>query len=161
MLWLKHKSLSSIHYVYEKVSTHPGYPYTMLMKKPQHIRSPLFKTPRELTKGIEERNTGLVIAGLIGSYTSPYWRSGISSTSVRNSIFSRVERSGTSGKTLNFSHEWKKSQIFNKYECKYLFLPFQHKNKACRFHSFIRMSMSCLLHKILQRYVQCSKYTLI
>ena len=161
MLWLKHKSLSSIHYVYEKVSTHPGYPYTMLMKKPQHIRSPLFETPRELTKGIEERNTGLVIAGLIGSYTSPYWRSGISSTSVRNSIFSRVERSGTSGKTLNFSHEWKKSQIFNKYECKYLFLPFQLKNKVCRFHSFIRMSMSCLLHNILQRYVQCSKYTLI
>ena len=161
MLWLKHKSLSSIHYVYEKVSTHPGYPYTMLMKKPQHIRSPLFETPRELTKGIEERNTGLVIAGLIGSYTSPYWRSGISSTSVRNSIFSRVERSGTSGKTLNFSHEWKKSQIFNKYECKYLFFPFQLKNKACRFHSFIRMSMSYLLHKILQRYVQCSKYTLI
>jgi hypothetical protein len=53
-----------------------------------------------------------------------------------------VERSGTSGKTLNFSHEWKKSQIFNKDECKYLFLPFQLKNKACRFHSFIRMSMS-------------------
>ena len=44
----------------------------MSMKKPQHIRSPLFETPRELTKGIEERNTGLVIAGLIGSYTSPY-----------------------------------------------------------------------------------------
>jgi hypothetical protein len=42
---------------------------------------------------------------LIGSYTSPYWRSGISSTSVRNSVFSRVERSGTSGKMLNFSHE--------------------------------------------------------
>ena len=62
---------------------------------------------------------------LIGSYTSPYWRSGISSTSVRNSVFSRVERSGTSWKTLNFSHEWKKSQIFNKDECKYLFLPFQ------------------------------------
>ena len=98
---------------------------------------------------------------LIGSYTSPYWRSGISSTSVRNSVFSRVERSGTSGKTLNFSHEWKKSQIFKKDECKYLFLPFQLKNKACRFHSFIRMSMSCLLHKILQRHVQCSKYTLI
>jgi hypothetical protein len=98
---------------------------------------------------------------IIGSYTSPDWRSGISSTSVRNSVFSRVERSGTSGKTLNFSHEWKKSQIFNKDECKYLFLPFQFKNKACRFHSFIRMSMSCLLHKILQRHVQCSKYTLI
>ena len=98
---------------------------------------------------------------IIGSYTSPYWRSGISSTSVRNSVFSRVEPSGTSGKTLNFSHEWKKSQIFNKDECKYLFLPFQLKNKACRFHSFIRMSMSCLLHKILQRHVQCSKYTLI
>jgi hypothetical protein len=98
---------------------------------------------------------------LIGSYTSPYWRSGISSTSVRNSVFSRVERSGTSGKTLNVSHEWKKSQIFKKDECKYLFLPFQLKNKACRFHSFIRMSMSCLLHKILQRHVQCSKYTLI
>jgi hypothetical protein len=98
---------------------------------------------------------------LIGSYTSPYWRSGISSTSVRNSVFSRVERSGTSGKTLNFSHEWKKSQIFNKAECKYLFLPFQLKNKACQFHSFIRMLMSCLLHKILQRHVQCSKYTLI
>jgi hypothetical protein len=41
-----------------------------------------------------------------------------------------VIRSGTSGKTLNFSHEWKKSQIFNKDECKYLFLPFQLKNKA-------------------------------
>jgi hypothetical protein len=98
---------------------------------------------------------------IIGSYTSPYWRSGISSTNVRNSVFSRVERSGTSGKTLNFSREWKKSQIFNKDECKYLFLPFQLKNKACRFHSFIRMSISCLLHKILQRHVQCSKYTLI
>ena len=35
---------------------------------------------------------------LIGSYTSLYWRSGISSTSVRNSVFSRVERSGTSEK---------------------------------------------------------------
>jgi hypothetical protein len=33
------------------------------------------------------------IARLTGSYTSPYWRSGISSTSVRNSVFSRVERS--------------------------------------------------------------------
>jgi hypothetical protein len=28
---------------------------------------------------------------IIGSYTSRYWRSGISSTSVRNSVFSRVE----------------------------------------------------------------------
>ena len=92
---------------------------------------------------------------LIGSYTSLYWRSWISFTSVRNSVFSRVERCGTSGKTLNFSHEC------NKDECKYLFLPFQLKNKACRFHSFIRMSMPCLLHKILQRHVQCSKYTLI
>ena len=64
-------------------------------------------------------------------------------------------------KTLNFSYEWKKSPIFNKDECKYLFLPFQLKNKACRFRSFIRMSMSCLLHKILQRHVQCSKYTFI
>jgi hypothetical protein len=73
---------------------------------------------------------------LIGSYTSPYWRSGISSTSVRNSVFSRVERSGTNGKTLNFSHEWKKSQIFNKDECKYLFLPFQLKNKACQCHVY-------------------------
>ena len=72
---------------------------------------------------------------------------------MRNSVFSRVERSGTSGKTLNFSHEWKKSQIFNEDECKYLFLPFQLKNKACRFHSFIRMSMSCLLHKILQCHI--------
>jgi hypothetical protein len=77
------------------------------------------------------------------------------------SVFSRVEHSGTSAKTLHFSHKWKKSQIFNKDECKYLFLPFQLKNKACPFHSFIRMSMSCLLHKILQRHVQCSKYTLI
>ena len=63
-------------------------------------------------------------------------------------------------KRRNFSHSWKKSQIFNKDECKYLFLPFQLKNKACWFHSFILMSMSCLLHKILQRQVQCSKYTL-
>ena len=31
---------------------------------------------------------------LIGSYTSLYWRSGISSTSVRNSVFSLVDRSG-------------------------------------------------------------------
>ena len=76
------------------------------------------------------------IERLIGSYTSPYWRSGISSTSV------------------------KKSQIFNKDECKYLFLPFQLKSKPCRFHSFIRMSMSCLLHKLLQSHVQCNKYTL-
>ena len=134
----------------------------MSMKKFQHIRvihtlclwkscntsghrfSRLLENLRQIrcTKGMEERNTGLVIARLIDSYTSPYWRSGISSTNVRNSVFSRVERSGTSGKTLNFSHE---------YECKYLFLPFQIKNKAWRFHSFIRMSMSCLLHKILQR----------
>jgi hypothetical protein len=28
---------------------------------------------------------------IIGSYTSPYWRSGISSTSVRNSVFSRED----------------------------------------------------------------------
>jgi hypothetical protein len=68
---------------------------------------------------------------LIGTYTSPYWKSGISTTSVRNSVFSRVERSGTSGKTLNFSHEWKKSQIFNKDECKYLFLLFQLEKKIC------------------------------
>jgi hypothetical protein len=113
-------------------------------------------------QNLMEKNMLLAyIERLIESYMSPYWRSGISSTSVRNSVFSRVERSGTSGKMLNFSHEWKKSQIFNKDECKYLFLPFQLKNKACRFHSFIRMSMSCLLHKILQRHVQCSKYTLI
>ena len=72
---------------------------------------------------------------------------------MRNAVFSRVHCNGTSGKTLNFSHEWKKSQIFNKDECKYLFLPFQLKNKACPFHSFIGMSMSCLLHKILQRHV--------
>jgi hypothetical protein len=30
----------------------------------------------------------------------------------------------------------------NKDECKYLFLPFQLKNKACRFHSFIH-SFAC------------------
>ena len=29
---------------------------------------------------------------LIGSYTSPYWRSGFCSTSVRNSVFAQVER---------------------------------------------------------------------
>jgi hypothetical protein len=67
---------------------------------------------------------------LIGSYTNPYWRSGISSTSVRNSVFSWVERSETSGKTLNFSRQWKKSQIFNKDEWKYLFLPFQLKKQS-------------------------------
>jgi hypothetical protein len=138
----------------------------MPMKKLQHIRSQLFETPRELTKDtVYER------------YRRAKYRSRDSETNrflhesllkiwdffheCEKFVFSRVERSGTSGKTLNFSHEWKKSQIFNKYECKYLFLPFQLKNKACRFHSFIRMSMSCLLHKILQRYVQCSKYTLI
>jgi hypothetical protein len=49
-----------------------------------------------------------------------------------------VERSGTSGKTLNFSHEWKKSQIFNKDECKYLFLRFNIKTKHVDFiHSFV------------------------
>ena len=86
---------------------------------------------------------------LIGSYTSPYWRSGISSTSVRNSVFSRVERSGTSGKTLNFSHEWKKSQIFNKDECKYMFLPFQLKNKA--YVDFIH-SFTCQCHVYYTKY---------
>ena len=85
---------------------------------------------------------------LIGSYTSPYWRSGISSTSVRNSVFSREERSGTSGKTLNFSHEWKKSQIFNKDECKDLFLPFQLKTKHVDFiHSF-----ACQCHVYYTKY---------
>ena len=84
-----------------------------------------------------ELNTYLSVR-IIGSYTSPYWRSGISPTSLRNSVFSRVERSGTSGKTLNFSHEWKKSQIFNKDECKYLFLRFNIKTKHVDFiHSFV------------------------
>ena len=138
--------------------------------------SPLFHKDKNMNDYISEINLENIIychttitsfakfifyMWIIGSYTSPYWRSGISSTSVRNSVFSRVERIGTSGKTLNFSHEWKKSQIFNKDECKYLFLPFQLKNKACRLYSFIRMSMSCLLHKILKRDLQCSKYTLI
>ena len=40
-------------------------------------------------------------------------------------------------KIWDFFHECEKSQIFNQDECKYLFLPFQLKNKACRFHSFI------------------------
>jgi hypothetical protein len=132
--------------------------YTILSKKNLKIPKGVLRSHKSKDG---QHNSQRKKQRLIGSYTSPYWRSGISSTSVRNSVFSRVERSGTSGKTLNFSHEWKKSQIFNKDECKYLFLPFQLKNKACRFHSFIRMSMSCLLHKILQRHVQCSKYTLI
>jgi hypothetical protein len=33
LLWLKQKSLSSIHYAYKKVSTHPGYPYHYAYEK--------------------------------------------------------------------------------------------------------------------------------
>ena len=63
-------------------------------------------------------------------------------------VFSRVGRSGTSGKTLNFFHEWKKSQIFNKDECKYVFLPFQLKKKHADFiHSF-----ACQCHVYYTKY---------
>jgi hypothetical protein len=49
LLWLKQKSLSSIHYAYEKVPTHPGYPYHYGYEKasthPGHSESLLFATP--------------------------------------------------------------------------------------------------------------------
>ena len=93
---------------------------------------------------------------------SPYWRSGISSTSVRNSVFSRVERSErverrwislTSGRNPRSSIRTSAIPVSSVSTFK--------KNKACRFYSFIRMSMSCLLHTILKCLVQCSKYTLM
>jgi hypothetical protein len=65
------------------------------------------------------------------------------SKKASNIVFSRVERSGTSGKTLNFSHEWKKSQIFNKDECKDLFLPFPCKNLLV--YLFFTMEWLCQL----------------
>ena len=47
-----------VHYAYATVSTHPGYPYTMPMKKFQHIRVTAFREPLRTyerdTKGIEE-----------------------------------------------------------------------------------------------------------
>jgi hypothetical protein len=48
----------------------------------------------------------------------------------------------TSGAKRNFSHEWKKSQIFNKDECKYLFLPFQIKKQSMSIafiHSYVNV----------------------
>ena len=72
-----------------------------------------------------------------------------------------IDRSCICVMSLDFASVSIIVQVDTHVECKYLFLPFQLKNKACRFHSFIRMSMSCLLHKILQRHVQYSKYTLI
>jgi hypothetical protein len=66
-LWLKQKSLSSIHYAYEKVSTHPGYPYHYAYEKASThpFRVTAFRDTlgnlwkMRCTKGIEERNTGI------------------------------------------------------------------------------------------------------
>ena len=56
----------------------------------------------------------------IGSYTRLYWRSGISSTRVRNSTSFHSFRYAPLVKRRNFSHSWKKSQIFNRDSCKNL-----------------------------------------
>jgi hypothetical protein len=94
----------------------------------------------------------LVLHGIVSQSNRPSIINGVRFYDCCSNINCRLSRSKKAS-NINFSHEWKKSQIFNKDECKYLFLPFQLKNKACRFHSFIRMSISCLLHKISQRHV--------
>ena len=58
----------------------------------------------------------------IGSYTRLYWRSGISSTRVRNSTSFHSFRYAPLVKRRNFSHSWKKLQIFNRDSCKNLLI---------------------------------------
>jgi hypothetical protein len=59
-------------------------------------------------------------------------------------------------KIWDFFHECEKFLLFT--SASTCFFRFNLKTKHVDFiHSFIRMSMSCLLHKILQRHVQCSK----
>ena len=72
---------------------------------------------------------------LIGSYTSPYWRSGISSTSVRNSIFSRVERNGTSGRNPRSSIRTSASTYFFHFNLKTKHVDFIH-SFACQCHVY-------------------------
>ena len=61
-----------------------------------------------------------------GTCTRPYWRSGISSTRERNSASFHSFRYAPLVKRRNFSHSWKKSQIFIRDSCKNLlvFLAF-------------------------------------
>ena len=77
-------------------------------------------------------------ARLIGSYTSPYWRSGISSTSVRNSVFSRVERcwiSLTSGRNPRSSIRTSASTCFFRFNLKTKHVNFIH-SFACQCHVY-------------------------
>jgi hypothetical protein len=55
-----------------------------------------------------------------GLPTMPYWRSGISSTRERNSASFHSFLYAPLVKRRNFSHSWKKSQIFNRDSCKNL-----------------------------------------
>jgi len=79
-----------IHYAYEKVSTHPGYPYTMPMKKLQHIRVAAFRDPSRIyerdTKGIEEHPGPIVREGLKPGQV--FFSTFICITFERNEIFS-------------------------------------------------------------------------
>ena len=63
----------------------------------------------------------------IGSYTHLYWRSGISSTCVRNSTSFHSFRYAPLVKKRNFSHSWKKFQIFNRDSCKNLLVSHEWK----------------------------------
>jgi hypothetical protein len=91
----------------------------------------------------------LVLHGIVSQSNWPSIINGVRFYDCCSNINCRLSRSKKASYVLSYienASKRKKSQIFNKDECKYLFLPFQLKNKACRFHSFIRMSMSCLLH---------------
>ena len=82
-----------------------------------------------------------------GTCTRPYWRSGISSTRERNSASFHSFRYAPLVKRWNFSHSWKKSQIFNRDSCKNLLFYTTAKKKLlwyCR-HRLCRPSKFSLV----------------
>ena len=73
---------------------------------------------------------------IIGSYTSPYWRSGISSTSVRNSVFLQIRWiSLTSGRNPRSSIRTSASICFFRFNLKTKHVDFIH-SFACQCHVY-------------------------
>ena len=68
-----------------------------------------------------------------GTCTRPYWRSVISSTRERNSSSFHSFRYAPLVKRRNFSHSWKKSQIFNRDSCKNILVYYIHAGENNRF----------------------------
>ena len=89
---------------------------------------------------------------IIASYTSPYWRSGISSTSVRNSVFSRVERSERVERRWISLTSRRNPRSSIRTSASTCFFRFNLKTKHVDFiHSHVNVMFT----------TQCSKYTLI